>query len=287
MKTVTVYIGGGLANKMFQYAFSLAIMKHGFNVVYDTKSFKTEFEHDKIRLDSIFPNVVLPEANRKYLAATKKGKLWRLYKLLSRQYIVERAYSYNARAFKQLSSGCYVESSWQDERYFLDAEEYVKKAFEFAPFEDERNTKIANDMAMSNSVAIHIRKGDGYGTWDIFSNTCTKQYYNAAVEYVMEHIDNPKFFIFTDSPEVIKDYLDITNYTLINWNPTTGYGNHFDMQLMSCAKHNVIANSTYSWWGAWLNNNPNKIVIAPKFWFNPECKFAHINHIVSDKWVRI
>ncbi|MDO4975094.1 MAG: alpha-1,2-fucosyltransferase, partial [Alphaproteobacteria bacterium] len=82
-------------------------------------------------------------------------------------------------------------------------------------------------------------------------------------------------------------YLGLEEYTLINWNPTNGWGNHFDMQLMSNAKHNIIANSTYSWWGAWLNQNPGKIVIGPLYWFNPKCKLANINHIIPHTWIKL
>lgn len=285
---VIIYIGGGLANKMFQYAFSLAIQKKGYDVMYDTVSFKTEFVHDRVELDDIFPNVNLCRVSKaNYWAAGKQGKLARLIKRLCPQYVTEHAYLFNDKVWKQLRRNCYVESSWQDENYFIDVADGVRMAFVFPAFEDERNRQVEKAMRESNSVSIHIRKGDGYGTWNIFSNTCPRKYYDKALKYIKEHVVNPKFFIFTDSPEVIKEYLDLNDYTLINWNPTSGKGNYLDMQLMSCAKHNVIANSTYSWWGAWLNRNPSKIVIGPKYWFNPKCKLGEINHIVSEKWIKL
>lgn len=285
---VIMYIGGGLANKMFQYAFSLAIKKKRYDVVYDTITFKTEFVHDRVELDDIFPNVNMNKISKSgYWAAGKQNKLARLVKRISPKYITEHAYLFNDKVWKQIKQNCYVESSWQDENYFISAADEVREAFKFSPFEDKRNQEIEQAMASSNSVAIHIRKGDGYGTWNIFSNTCPKEYYDKALAYIKEHVENPKFFIFTDSPDVVKEYLDIDDYTLINWNPTSGKGNYWDMQLMSCAKHNVIANSTYSWWGAWLNSNPNKIVIGPKFWFNPECQYAHINHIIPNHWIKL
>lgn len=285
---ITMYIGGGLANKMFQYAFSLAIKKKGYDLKYDTHTFQTEFVHDQATLQAIFPNVSIEEDTvSKYWAAGRNDKLARVWKRLSPLYVLEHAYLYNENVWQQLKNSCYVESSWQDENYFISAKDDVRHAFVFPELEDPRNIEVANAMKSSNSVAIHIRKGDGYGTWNIFSNTCPKDYYDRALTYIMEHVENPKFFIFTDSPYVVKEYLDIEDYTLINWNPTNGHGNYLDMQLMSCAKHNVIANSTYSWWGAWLNNNPEKIVIGPKYWFNPECKLANINHIVPNHWVEL
>lgn len=256
--------------------------------MYDTITFKTEFVHDRVELDDIFPNVNMNKISKSdYWAAGKQNKLARLVKRISPKYITEHAYLFNDRVWKQIKPTCYLESSWQDENYFVSAADEVRQAFVFPPFENKRNVEVAKAMASSNSVAIHIRKGDGYGTWNIFSNTCPKEYYDKALAYIKEHVENPKFFIFTDSPDVVKEYLDIEDYTLINWNPTSGKGNYWDMQLMSCAKHNVIANSTYSWWGAWLNSNPSKIVIGPKYWFNPECKLASVNHIIPKKWIKM
>ena len=132
---VTVYIGGGLANKMFQYAFSLAIKKCGFDVVYDTHTFKTEFVHDNATLQGIFPNVEIKENYKEtYLAAGKKSKLARIWKRLMPFYVTEHAYLYNENAFTQLRKKCYVESSWQDEKYFESCREEVRIAFEFPNF---------------------------------------------------------------------------------------------------------------------------------------------------------
>lgn len=172
---VTVYIGGGLANKMFQYAFSLAIKKKGFEVVYDIHTFKSEFVHDKVALQDIFPNIDINDCVKDdYIAAGKNGKISRLWKRIIPSYVTEHAYQYNGKVFSQLRKNCYVESSWQDERYFTVAEREVREAFTFAEIDDERNKKIIKDMQNSNSVAIHIRKGDGYGTWNVFTNTCLR-----------------------------------------------------------------------------------------------------------------
>lgn len=285
---IVFYIGGGLANKMFQYAFSLVAKKKGLTVRYDTHTFKTEFIHDQVCLTDIFHNVQMMEyVGNSFKATGKNTKIYRIYKRLSSKYIIETAYKYNDKALNSLKEGRIAEGSWQDERYFESAKENVSKAFEFSPLKNDKNKKIADSLKRDNSVAIHIRKGDGYGTWNIFSNTCAKSYYNAAVQYIKEHVENPKFYVFSDNPKFVKDYLDIEDYTLINWNPSIGPGNYLDMQLMSYAKHNIIANSTYSWWGAWLNANPDKIVIAPRFWFNPESKLRNINHIIPANWIKL
>jgi hypothetical protein len=102
-----------------------------------------------------------------------------------------------------------------------------------------------------------------------------------------ESVVDPVFYVFTDNQDWVKENIKDIEYTLVDWNPTSNKRNFRDMQLMSCAKHNIIANSTYSWWGAWLNRNPDKIVIAPEPWFNPEVKFYKHNKVASDLWVKI
>ena len=88
-------------------------------------------------------------------------------------------------------------------------------------------------------------------------------------------------------PSLVSNYLSGIEYKLVDWNPTVGYGNHFDMQLMSSAKHNIIANSTYSWWGAWLNDNPEKIVIAPQEWFKLTSQIKQQPNLYPSEWILI
>lgn len=129
-----MYIGGGLANKMFQYAFSLAIKKKGYDVVYDIITFKTEFVHDRVELDDIFPNVNMNKISKSdYWAAGKQNKLARLVKRISPKYITEHAYLFNDKVWEQIKPTCYLESSWQDENYFVSAANEVRQAFAFPP----------------------------------------------------------------------------------------------------------------------------------------------------------
>lgn len=138
-------------------------------------------------------------------------------------------------------------------------------------------------MLSENSVAIHVRKGADYQSKQNRKNTCTIDYYRLAIDYIRMHVQNPVFYVFTDNKDwVIENFTDL-DYTLCDWNPTSGKQNYLDMQLMSCAKHNVIANSTYSWWGAWLNENSDKIVIAPKRWFNK----IVTPDILPEQWIKI
>ena len=139
-----------------------------------------------------------------------------------------------------------------------------------------------------HAVAIHLRKGKDYLESELMGkNLCGADYYMAAIDYIKAHVDNPVFYVFTDNPSWLKDNMPSFGYTLVDWNEVSGKRSFRDMQLMSCAKHNIIGNSTYSWWGAWLNPNPDKIVIAPDKFFNVTNDFFAKQDIVCEDWIRL
>lgn len=283
-----IYVGGGLANKMFHCAFAKALEIKGRDVFIDEKSFVSEFAHDKVSMQLIFPNWNLKNAPRnlyKYAGKTGiKAKIMRRLSWLTKEkYSISHSFLYDKEFVDNLSDDSYIIGPFQNEDYFIAAEREIRELYSFSPFTDLQNMRLQKEMSSRQSVAIHVRKGDGYGTWDIFKGTCPVDYYKSAVDYINQHICNAVFYIFTDSPMWVQKNLSFIDYILVDWNPNVGFGNHWDMQLMACAKHNIIANSTYSWWGAWLNSNPNKIVIAPKNWFNPEIEKRY--SIVPRKWI--
>ena len=98
--------------------------------------------------------------------------------------------------------------------------------------------------------------------------------------------DKVKFYVFTDNVDWVKANFSEFEYRLVDRNPGTGWGSHFDMQLMSLCKHNIISNSTYSWWGAFLNRNPNKTVVCPSIWFNPQsCEEYRSERLCCKDWI--
>ena len=162
----------------------------------------------------------------------------------------------------------------------------VLEAFTFAPFEDELNVNIMSEMQSCESVAIHVRKGNDYASRIWYQNTCPVEYYNDAVRMIQQNVVNPKFYVFTDNPLWVKENLVGFDYTLVEGNPSAGWGSHFDMQLMSCCRHNIISNSTYAWWAAFLNKYTDKIVICPRVWFNPNsCEDYTSNRVLCSGWI--
>lgn len=288
---VVVYIAAGLANKMFQYAFSRGLMSHGLDVFLDQTSFQPEWSFEDIALEEVFPNIEIKNApNNMFSLAYKKDLLSRIYRRMSaffpnNRYLMERPFIYDELIYKKATSNCIFCGLWQTELYFNFCEKDVRRNFVFTPFQDDQNIQLAEKMKNENSVAIHIRKGADYLKRNIWDGTCSVEYYNQAINYLKEHVSNPVFYLFTDNPKWVEENLKDIDYKLVDWNPVSGKQSYRDMQLMSYAKHNIIANSTYSWWGAWLNNNPQKIVVAPKIWFNP--KIEKVPYIIPERWIRL
>ena len=288
---VVVYIAAGLANKMFQYAFSRGLMSHGLDVFLDQTSFQPEWSFEDIALEEVFPNIEIKNApNNMFSLAYKKDLLSRIYRRMSafftnNRYLMERPFIYDELIYKKATSNCIFCGLWQTELYFNFCEKDVRRNFVFTPFQDDQNIQLAEKMKNENSVAIHIRKGADYLKRNIWDGTCSVEYYNQAINYLKEHVSNPVFYLFTDNPKWVEENLKDIDYKLVDWNPVSGKQSYRDMQLMSYAKHNIIANSTYSWWGAWLNNNPQKIVVAPKIWFNPKIEKAP--YIIPERWIRL
>ena len=152
---------------------------------------------------------------------------------------------------------------WQSYKYFEKIREVLLKEFTLKKELDVVNLEILDRIKFSNSVSIHIRRGD-YVTNDVNSVT-PLSYYDDAIKFIIKHVKNPNFFIFSDDIEWVKANLNTKSLN------TEYIGNNngspeCDIELMKNCKNNIIANSTFSWWAAWLNNNNDKIVIAPKIW---------------------
>lgn len=287
---IVVYSCAGLANRMFHYAVYKSLTCKGFDVYFDDNSYISQWEHENVSLKKVFPNVNY-RVSTKYKRAAKRTLFDKIYthlsSILGGNYYYYYGFQYNPKIFQnKLQNKCLI-GNWQSEKYFKDIEHEIRKDFTFKPFTDSKNQSLAQEMKEQNSIAIHIRKNIDYTSNNLYKGTCPIEYYLKAIEYIKNKIEKPKFYVFTDNKEWVKQNLTNLDYTLCDWNPTSGEFNYLDMQLMSCAKHNIIANSTYSWWAAWLNINPEKIIIAPSLWFNPISKLYSNVDIVPDTWIKL
>lgn len=249
--------------------------------------------YEDVCMEDPFPDIEInytPKGKFRFSCVTgRKGKILRYFNgLLTREdYFYEPHFKFCPDFINLLTDNCEVVGFWQTEKYFVGISDEIRRQFTFSPFTEKRNMELFERMKTENAVAIHVRKGHDYisdKTWD---GTCSRNYYISAINYMKERVDNPQFYIFSDNFDWVKKNIIDIDYTVVDWNPTRGKFNFRDMQLMSCAKHNIISNSSYSWWGAWLNTNPGKIVIAPQIWFNPILEYYSQNNIVCEDWIAL
>ena len=264
---------GGLANRMFQFCYYLHLEKNNYQASVDFYK-ETKLPHENVDWCQIFPNAVIKQASSSLIFKYGGGrgflnKVRRHYlPCLSNVWIGENAT--DIPTDEALKRNGYFIGVMQDATIAESVKETLLKCFKFSTFEGKsQNALLERKMRQENSVSVHLRKGDDYLQRIAYQNTCTIEYYQEAINLIKEKVRNPVFYIFTDNPNWVKENLIDFDYTLVCGNPIVGWGNHYDMQLMSCCKHNIIANSTYSWWGAFLNPNPDKIVVDPLYWYNP------------------
>ena len=297
---IVVNVNAGLANQMFHYAFGRGLVAKGLDVCYDQSNFKPSLKHEAICLQDAFPGIELrqmPAGHFRWVVTeynensryVKKLACW-LRKLSNyvgyETYILESSYGYTEGMERKATGNCIYRGFWQSEKYFKHCEADIRKQFTFSPFDEPQNIETAHQMRMENSVAIHFRKGKDYLQDTNLGELCTVDYYLSAIQYIREHVEHPVFYVFTDNPRWVDENLPGLDAIRVNWNELSGKRCYRDMQLMACAKHNIIANSTYSWWGAWLNPNPEKIVVAPKQFFHPS-RFFSSSDIVCQDWIAL
>jgi hypothetical protein len=172
------------------------------------------------------------------------------------------------KLIKSNASKIILNGYFQKETYFNNYAHEIHKAFVFKKELTGVNVSIKNDILNSNSVSLHVRRGD-YVTSEktgIYHGVCSLEYYTSAIQTLTKLYNDLHFFVFSDDIEWCKTHLNIPGEVFFVSN-NNGPNSYLDMELMSLCNHNIIANSSFSWWGAWLNNSKNKVVIAPKKWF--------------------
>lgn len=206
------------------------------------------------------------------------------YRLNPPRVFREESSDYNP-AFKGLHGNIILDGYWQSYKYFEDYREDILKAFSFPDQISIENQELLRQISDSGSISIHVRRGD-YTTkaGRNFHGLIPLTYYTKALTEIRKTANYPYLFIFSDDIEWCKRNVryDLPTTYIDGNGPNNGVE---DMRLMSACKHNIIANSSFSWWAAWLNNNPDKVVCAPKNWFK-NTKDS-IDDRLPPKWVRL
>jgi hypothetical protein len=180
----------------------------------------------------------------------------------------------------------YLEGYWQSEKYFVAIRDILLREFAFKYEQDAKSRDITKQIQKTESVSLHIRRGDY--VHDPLTNQvhglCSLEYYQKAVSYITQKIPNCHFYIFSDDHSWVSENFKLDYpFTLVDHNDASR--NYEDLRLMSLCRHNIIANSSFSWWGAWLNTNHEKIVCAPKKWFNEPT--LDTKDLIPESWVKI
>ncbi|MDD5333374.1 MAG: alpha-1,2-fucosyltransferase [Rhodoferax sp.] len=277
MDLIISQIIGGLGNQMFQFAAGRALsIERGQALHLDISGFADYRLHQGFELARIFAGqfeIATGAEVRRALGwqfspvvrrvIERPGMSW-----LRRPSLVVEPHFHYWTGLNSVPSNCYLKGYWQSQKYFGKHASVLRSDFTFKALNNRQNDNTIEEINRVNAVSVHVRRGDFLTnpTTQAKHGICSIEYYRDAIGYVLQRIERPYFFVFSDDMDWVKGNLKIDapcQYVDRNH----GAESYIDMYLMSLCKHNIIANSSFSWWGAWLNSNPEKIVLAPKNWF--------------------
>jgi hypothetical protein len=295
---IITQLNSGLGNQMFQYAAGKSL---------------ASFKNTELQIDiSWYHNKIDMQTPRSYELSVFKlneklnhidavnnyyhngnlylnkiiNKIERNIPYYKRKLYSEQKFDFDTNFFKARRDSI-ISGYWQSERYFENISNKIREIFtcknEDWGIEDQI---ILKSILSSESVSLHIRRGDMISNPEVAKvhNACDLNYYNDSISLLNSKLVTPNYYVFSDDIEWAKENIKTFNKTtFINHN--IGNLAWLDMQLMARCKHNIIANSSFSWWGAWLNNNKEKIVISPKKWFNTSNNDT--KDLIPNGWIRL
>lgn len=263
---IIVNITGQLGNQMFQYALGERLRFMGYRVVYYTGYYEAHPTHD-MALTRIF-GIQLPLANQTQYLAYLEDR----HRIIDR--VRRKLFGKKIKLFTEIGTGTLaykpevfsfkeglIDGYWQSEKYFAPISNTIRQTFHFQNI-NAQNQHIGQIMKTEHSVSVHVRRGDYLGAFPVQDMS----FYDKAIKYFRDKYMAVRFYVFSDDLDWCRSHFIGDDMCFVDWN--RGGDSPFDMYLMSCCRHNIIANSSFSWWGAWLNDNPQKEVIAPRLWFN-------------------
>ncbi|MDW5416970.1 alpha-1,2-fucosyltransferase [Iodobacter sp. CM08] len=290
---VIIKINGGLGNQMFQYAYAYALaLRTGCSILFDCEEYKGKNIHQGMELERIF-DIGLDFSSKKQVVELLGFRNKALVRsILSRWPFTLVSWPYKRQyldVFKReylcVPDGTYVEGYFQSENFFQDFKNEIKEKFKW---DDQIKPECLSFLKLinsSNSVSIHIRRGDYLDPKVAkFHGVLGFSYYKKAIELIEGNVDNPNFFVFSDDLDWARElFSSYDGFFFVDSN--SGRDSHLDMFLMSQCKHNIIANSSFSWWGAWLAETNEQMVIAPRHWIASN-RFS-VSNIYPNNWTII
>jgi hypothetical protein len=296
---ITVFLRGGLGNQMFQYALGLSLAKKNrtglfLDTVFLNDRFpRKEFAYRTFDLDVFQLQPRLTALSKISAAAPIPGAwlaldfgLMKTKEVLGiKKVIKEKKENVVDPDVLRATGNLILWGRWQNEEYFKDIADDIKEAFRFRCSLTGEAKEFAEKVKSCNSVSLHVRRGDfaTLKTANALMGDTDLSYYERAVAYVGARVKDPVFFVISDDIAWCRENVKINFPATYVPAEAAGSKGECHLELMSLCKHNIVANSTFSWWGAWLNRNPEKIVVAPKRWYADSAR----GDFTPAEWVKI
>lgn len=293
---ITVRLKGGLGNQLFQYATAKALAaKHRTSVAFDLSVLlkkeahawhtPREYELATLGIPSVEPSLV--EKLAFGLADVPARKLLQriVRRSISAKVYHEKSFNYDPDIETKTSARTYLNGHFPSERYFKGIEPLLRTELQFM---GQPDASVVRRIKASCSVSVHIRRGDYLTNPSAlhYHGLCSLAYYQQAIAYMASQHPDIHIFVFSDDLAWARQHLSFP-FPIDYVEGNLGENSYLDMQLMSLCRHHIIANSSFSWWGAWLNPSPDKIVVAPKRWFADEAAQRQAQDIIPDSWIQL
>lgn len=284
---VIIKICEGLGNQFFQYALYRSLQEMGKDVSLDISWYDRNSRKSNRKFLLDIYNTKLEFCNQVYRKKLANAD-YNIFCKITQKIVGKKLTHYKEKSpsiFDEdifLLDNVYLDGYWQSEKYFAHIGNIIRNELTLECGLDNKNQKLKLYIESTNSIGVHIRRGDYLKHTSMYGNICNEEYYSRAIEYVLEHIDNPCFFAFSDDVDWSTNFFSkYKNVELVDINGQEK--SFYDLYLMSLCKHNIIANSSFSWWASWLNKNPNKFAIAPGKWLNN----FNATDIECSYWIRM
>jgi hypothetical protein len=272
---ITVKLKGGLGNQMFQYALGRALsLKHKVPLGLDISTYE-------IKDPRVARYYALDVFNITGNALSKIPLRYKLHNFFS--YPGKEKYFNFDPAILQLSDGAYLNGYWQSPKYFEGFKDIIKKDFTLKNFPASNIQTLAEEIKSQNSLCVHVRRGDYVG--NKFHEVVDNEYYRKGLDRISTMTTIEKIYVFSDDINWCKENISFEIPTFFVEDEYSGEKGEGHMYLMSKCKNFIIANSSFSWWGAWLATYENKIVICPKQWFGDAS--IDTSDLIPKEWIRI
>jgi hypothetical protein len=288
---IIVQLTGGLGNQLFQFAFGKTLaIKNNCKLKLDMSMFDLDLKREYSLAPFTIDAEVATKSECNILKGENLGYYDRVKKKIfySRSKIIQEQHISFSPANLTIQKPAYLIGYWQSEKYFIEFKKQIFNSFQICLKPSVDNQSLLDRIESCNAISLHVRRGDFIQEEQTkqVHGSCSMEYYQKAIEHISNYISDPVFFIFSDDIQWVYQNLNL-QFTAFIVDINNGKSDYEDLRLMSKCKHHILANSSFSWWGAWLNQSEDKIVIAPKIWFADERMNNETSDLIPEEWIRI